>query len=309
MHPQQTLHRANLVGIAWMTTAMAAFAVEDAFIKAATRQLPVGQVLILFGAAGALVFAGLARRSGTALFTAQALSRVMLIRALAELVGRTFYVLAIALTPLSSATAILQATPLIVVLGAIVFFGERVDGARWCAIVAGLVGVLIILRPAAADFTALSMLAVIGTVGFAGRDLVSRAAPASLSTWVLGLYGFLTLVVAGILVAAWSGKPVVGITGSQAWGLAGAAGSGVFAYAALMKAMRTGSIAAVTPFRYTRLLFGIVLGAAIFDERPDGPMLLGCGVIIGAGLFIWWQGKVAAQRAAPAPSDGSHPGP
>jgi drug/metabolite transporter (DMT)-like permease len=63
-----------------------------------------------------------------------------------------------------------------------------------------------------------------------------------------------------------------------------------------MKAMRTGSISAVTPFRYTRLLFGVGLGIAMFGERLDGTMILGCVVVIGSGLFIWWQGKLATKR-------------
>ena len=58
-----------------------------------------------------------------------------------------------------------------------------------------------------------------------------------------------------------------------------------------MKAKRTGAISAVTPFRYTRLLFGIGLGIAMFGERPDGPTMPGCAVVIGSGLFIWRQGN------------------
>ena len=295
MLTHQAIHRANLTGIVWMIAAMAAFAVEDAFIKAATKQLPVGQVLVLFGAGGALLFACLTWRNGSNLLTAPAFSRVMLVRALCELVGRLFYVLAIALTPLSSATAILQATPIIVVLGAMAFFGETVGWRRWCAIVIGLIGVVIILRPGADDFSTLSMLAVVGTLGFAGRDLASRAAPASLSTWHLGFYGFLTVIVAGVLFSLWDGKPFAWPTDANCIGLAAAVGAGVFAYTALMKAMRTGTISAVTPFRYTRLLFGIGLGMALFGERPDGPMMLGCVVVIGSGLFIWWQGKLATR--------------
>lgn len=301
MHTQQSLHRANLTGIFWMIAAMAAFAVEDAFIKVATQQLPIGQVLLLFGAGGAVLFAGLTRRSGSRLFIAQAFSRVMLVRAVCELVGRLFYVLAIALTPLSSATAILQATPIIVVLGAMAFFGETVGWRRWCAIVAGLVGVVIILQPATDDFSAVSLLAVVATLGFAGRDLASRAAPAALSTWHLGFYGFLTILVAGVLFWWWDGKPFVWPTTANALGLAAAVGAGVFAYSALMKAMRSGAISTVTPFRYTRLLFGIGLGVVMFGERPDSPMVLGCAVVIGSGLFIWWQGKVATKPVLHTP--------
>ncbi len=292
MHRQQILQRENLTGIFWMIAAMAVFAVEDVFIKTATKQLPIGQVLMLFGTGGAILFACLAWRAGSSLVTAQVFSRVMLIRAIFELIGRLFYGLAIALTPLSSATALLQATPIIVVLGAKAFLGEVVSWRRWCGIIAGLIGVLIILRPAAQDFSALSVLAVVSTLGFAGRDLASRAAPASLSTWALGFYGFLTVLAAGVLYSWFDGKPFVGPTVANAGGVAVAALAGVFAYAALMKAMRTGAVSVVTPFRYTRLLFGIGLGVAVFGERIDGPMILGSVVIIGSGLFVWWQGRM-----------------
>ena len=267
-----------------MVASMAAFAVEDAFIKAATKQLPVGQVLLLFGFGGTILFAFLTWRSGSSLLHVHVYSKVMLLRACCELIGRLFYVLAIALTSMSSATAILQATPIIVVLGATAFFGETVDWRRWCSIVVGLIGVMIILRPAAGDFSALSLLAVVGTLGFAGRDLASRAAPASLTTWLLGLYVFLTVVIAGALFSMWDSKLFVWPTNANCMGLMAAVVAGVFAYSALMKAMRTGSISSVTPFRYTRLVFG---------ERLDGPMILGCLVVIGSGLFIGWQGKVA----------------
>ena len=67
---------------------------------------------------------------------------------------------------------------------------------------------------------------------------------------------------------------------------------GVFAYTALMTAMRTGSIGAVTPYRYTRLLFGISVGVLVFGEQLDSQMLMGCAVVIGAGLFVGWWGGV-----------------
>lgn len=295
MNQETIQQRENLAGILWMILSMAAFAVEDVLIKSASKQLPVGEVLMLFGAGGAILFAGLASRDASSSLTAHALSRVMWVRAFFELMGRLSYGLAIALTPLSSATALLQATPILVVLGATLFLRETVSGRRWCAILMGLMGVLIILRPAADDFSAMSLLAVLGTVGFAGRDLASRAAPRTLTTWVLGLYGFLTLIAAGALYFWWEGRPFVPPTGAHAMTLLAAVLTGVFAYTALMKAMRTGSIAVVTPFRYIRLPFGLLLGVVIFGERVDGPMILGCAVVIGSGLFIWWQGKEPAR--------------
>jgi drug/metabolite transporter (DMT)-like permease len=279
-----------------MIASMAAFAIEDAFLKTVTKQLPVGQVLMMFGAGGLCVFALLARRAGASIFQAQVLTKNMLFRAVFEFFGRLFYVLAIALTPMSSATAILQSAPLFVVLGARIFLREKVDAKTWIAIFLGLFGVLIILRPSAADFSLLSLLALIGTLGFVGRDLYSRTAPSSLTKEVLGFYGFTTMMIAGACYAVWDGKPFVSLQAHQFLMLAAALLAGVFAYTALMTAMRTGSIGAVTPYRYSRLLFGISIGVIVFVEQLDTPMLLGCAIVIGAGLFIGWQN----QRRQPA---------
>jgi drug/metabolite transporter (DMT)-like permease len=135
------------------------------------------------------------------------------------------------------------------------------------------------------------LLAVVGTLGFAGRDLASRAAPMNLTTADLGLYGFLTVVLAGAMIACWTGQAFVWPNTRQSLGVGAAVGAGVFAYSALMKAMRSGAIATVTPFRYTRLIFGIGLGVVLFGEQLDGTTLLGALVVIASGLFIWWQGR------------------
>ena len=274
-----------------MIASMAAFAIEDAFLKTVTQHLPVGQVLMMFGAGGLCVFALMARRASASIFQVQVLTKNMLFRAVFEFFGRLFYILAIALTPMSSATAILQSGPLFVVLGAHLFLREKVDAKTWLAIFGGLLGVMIILRPSAEDFSPISLLAVVGTLGFVGRDLFTRTAPPTLTKEVLGFYGFTNMMIAGACFAVWDGKPFVPLQAQQLLMLGAALMAGVFAYTALMIAMRTGSIGVVTPYRYSRLLFGIFIGVAVFDEQLDAPMLLGCAVVMGAGLFIGWQNQ------------------
>lgn len=283
--------RSNLIGSLWMVAAMAGFALEDAFLKQAADAVPIWQVLVLFGFGGAVGFAGLALWRGEAILHRDVMSLPMRLRAVFEVTGRLFYVLAIALTPLSSATVILQATPLVVVAGAAMFFGEQVGWRRWSAIFVGLAGVVVIVQPTGDSFSVLSLLAVLGMLGFAGRDLTSRAAPASLSTNVLGVYGFLSIILAGLLYRFWEGAPWLAPDRGTAACMAGAVILGIFAYSALMKAMRTGEVSAVTPFRYTRLLFGVGLGVAAFGEHPDQNVWLGSALIVASGLFILWRGR------------------
>ena len=284
---------ANLRGILLMVAAMAGFALEDSLVKIAARSLPPGEVLLLLGLGGALLFAALARRDGIALFGADVLSPTMRVRALFEVIARLFYFLAVALTPLSTATAIMQATPVLVVVGASVWFGERVGWRRCGAVATGLLGVLVVLRPTAEDFSPLSLLAVAGMIGFAGRDLASRAAPPSFGTRRLGFFGFLAIAVAGGLYTLWDrlvlgggafvfpDRPTLAV-------LTAAILIGALAYAALMRALRTGEITAVAPFRYTRVFFGVGAGVLFFDERLDAVMLAGCAIVLAAGLLVAW---------------------
>ena len=270
---------------------MALFAIEDALLKAAAETLPISQILVLFGAGGALIFAALARRQDSPLVPKEISSRPMLIRAVFEIFGRLFYTLAFVLTPLSSTTVILQATPLVVVAAAAMLFGETVGWRRWAAIFLGLLGVVVIIQPGGDSFTPLSILAVLGMLGFAGRDLASRAAPASLSTAILGLYGFFALIAAGGIYAIYEDKAFVSVTLEAGILMALACAIGVAAYGALMKAMRTGEVSAVTPFRYSRLLFGLALGILVFGETLTSDMILGSLLIVASGLFILWRGQ------------------
>lgn len=284
------MSESNLRGILWMTLAMALFALEDALVKTAAAFMPSGQMILGFGLGGALIFwvAIIWRREA---LLAAVHSNVMRLRMALEILGRMFYFLALALTPLSSTTAILQATPLVVVLGAALFFGEKVVLSRWLAILVGLIGVLIILQPAGDQFSPFSLLALVGMLGFAGRDLASRAAPLSFSTYVLGFYGFVAVIISGVIVSFWSGADYVVPPTTASLALAGGVAVGVVAYMSLMKAMRTGEVSTVTPFRYSRLLFGVGLGYFAFAEPLNSSFWLGSGIVVGAGLFLMLSGR------------------
>lgn len=291
-----TGHPENLRGILLMVAAMAGFAVEDMLLKSVYGHLPVGQILALFGAGGAMVFAALTLRGGNPLFSRAALVPAVAWKAGTEVMGRVFYTLAIALTPLASASAILQATPLVVTLGAALIFRERVVWQRWLAIFIGFFGVLVILRPGLEGFTPASILAVLGTLGFAGRDLATRAAPKTLGNMVLGFYGFLILVPTGLAMLAVTGGAVVP-TPVEILRLAAAVGFGVSAYAALTAAMRIGEVAVVTPFRYSRLVFALLVGIIVFHERPDLPTLVGAAIIVVSGLYTITMARRPARQA------------
>jgi drug/metabolite transporter (DMT)-like permease len=287
----------NRAGIFLMVAAMAGFALEDMFVKLAARDMPVGQILTIMGAIGAPVFALIARIQGARLITPALWSRPVLLRNGGELVGTFGYISAVALTPLATASAILQALPLVVTMGAALFLGAKVGWRRWSAILAGFLGVLIVLRPGAGDFEPASLLAVLGVAGLALRDLATRTVPRETSSMVLSAYGFAMTVPLGLAMLALGPAPVAVGTQGALW-LTGALAMGLGGYWAIVEAMRLGEIAVVTPFRYSRLLFALILGALVFAEYPDSWTLAGAALIIASGLYTFTRERALSRRAA-----------
>jgi drug/metabolite transporter (DMT)-like permease len=281
-----------------MVAAMAGFALEDVLIKQVATALPVGQVLALVGVGGGLIFCVIAGLRGKAVLTTAMLSRPVMLRNLSEAVGSASFVTALALTTLSGASAILQATPLAVTLGAALFFGESVGWRRWTAIGIGFGAVLLIIQPGLAGFTPGSLLAVVGVFMLALRDLCSRAVPAEITSVQLAAWGFLSLVPAGIVTMLIMGAEPMMPAAPDLGRFAVILLVGSLGYYALIAATRTGEVSAVVPFRYTRLVFAMILGRAVFDERPDAMMLTGAALIVATGLYTIWRSAVRSRMGA-----------
>lgn len=278
-----------------MVLAMAGFALEDMFVKRLSLDLPIGQILVFLGAGGALLFGAAAVARGHRLFSRDLICKPVLLRNAGELIGTIGFVTAIALTPLSSASAILQATPLAVTLGAAVFLGEDVGWRRWSAILVGFCGVLMVIRPGLSGFQPASLFAVQAVFGLALRDLATRAVPRTVTSMQLSCYGFAALVPAGLLMI-WISADAITPTAAHWRDLACALVLGVAAYYAIVAAMRVGEVSFVTPFRYSRLVFALIIAVTLFDERPDTLTLAGAGVIIASGLYTLWRERRMRRR-------------
>ena len=277
----------NLRGSLWMLLAMAGFAVEDAFFKAATGLGAVtpGTGTLLFGLLALGISAIVATLQGQPLWHRAYLQRRLLVRTGFEIMGRLFFALSLAFNTLSTTSAILQAAPLVVMLGAGLIFGERIGPRRWAAMAVGLVGVMLILRPTPEAFSPTTIFAVLGMLGFAGRDLATRASPPEVHAAQLNLLGFATVAMAGLVLIAFEpGAPVLP-TGQGLALISGTAMAGVIGYGALTAAMRTGEVSVVAPFRYFRLIVALIIAVTVFGERPDLLTLLGAALIVGSGLY------------------------
>jgi drug/metabolite transporter (DMT)-like permease len=281
-----------------MVAAMAGFALEDVLFKQLAARLPVGQVLTVVGAGGGLIFRAFARAGGRSLLTRDLLSRPVLLRNLTEAVGSAVFVTALVLSTLSGVSAILQATPLVVTLGAALFLGEKVGWRRWTAIGVGFLGVLLIVQPGTAAFEPASLFAVATVILLAIRDLSSRAVPAGIASTQITAWGFFSAVPAGVLMLLATGVRPVMPDSAEIVRFGAILIVGGIGYYSLVAAMRTGDVSAVVPFRYTRLVFALVLGRWVFGERPDSLMLTGAALIVGTGLYTIWRSAVRRTASA-----------
>ena len=284
--PISNIQKENFLGSFLMVVAMATFAVEDSVIKLVSSVLPVGQILFLLGVGGALSFSGLALILRKEIFSYGVFTRPMHFRVISEVTGRVFYSSALALTPLASSTMILQATPLVVVIGAAVLFKEKVSALRWAAVLLGFFGVLIIIDPSSDSFSFLSILAVLGMLGFAGRDLASRVVPKSLNILALGFHGFMSIALSGIVLTLFCNEPIIWPDSNSWLYLLLGVFLGTIGYSALISAMRIGEVSAITPFRYSRIIFGVAIGMFFFGENITLTATLGCGLIVLSSFVV-----------------------
>ncbi len=288
----------NMRGAMLMVLAMAGFAVEDALLKILSQTIPMGLVMICLGAGGGLGFAILAWRAGASVLAPSFWHPMVLLRNLAEIAGTAAFITALSLIPLALATALLQANPLFVSLGAILFFGEHVGWRRWVAIGIGLAGVLVILRPGAEGFDPNAGFALFGAVSLALRDLALRHRPADVRPLQLSAWGFAMLIPVGLGMLALDSGPVR-LGPREAALMLAVVAIGMGGYHALTHAMRAGEVGVVTPFRYVRVVFGFVIAWVVFGERPDVWMFVGAAIVVGAGLYtLLREGRAARQRRA-----------
>lgn len=272
-------------GPMFMVASMAGFAVEDALIKGLSGTLPVWQIIVLLGAGGGLFFFAFAAALGQRIFSKGSGHPALIWRSIFEMFSAILMMVSIALVPLSTVSAILQAMPLVVTLGAALFLAEPVGWRRWGAILVGLFGVSLIIRPWSAEFDATAWLPVAAVFALSGRDLITRRVPSQVSSLQVSAWGFLSLVPGGILLFFVDRTPLV-VMGGWDWSLMVLTlGVGILAYGALVLSTRTGDISLTTPFRYSRLVFALFIGVIIFGERPDTMTLVGAVIIVAAGLY------------------------
>jgi drug/metabolite transporter (DMT)-like permease len=197
--------------------------------------------------------------------------------------------------PLVNALTIVFTAPLIVTALSVPFLGEHVGWRRWFAVIAGFIGVLIVLSPGKGMFTPASVAVLIAAFCWAGLSLTARKLASTESSFSLSVY-----VTAGPLVAAAFLLPgSYAAPTAAAWTLFIAAGlCSALAWVGIVGAYRRASPVVLAPFEYTALIGAAIAGYLIWDEVPDRWVVGGGAIIVASGIYIVYReiGNVMTNR-------------
>ncbi len=279
-----------------MMGSMAAFTFNDTLVKVIGGQLPLFQIISLRGLLATSLIFLLARTLGKLRFNLQRRDWGLVAARCASEIGATYcFLAALMIMPIANITAVLQALPLTVTLGAAVFLGEEVGWRRMAAILLGFCGVLLIVRPGPDGFSEGALYALLAVAFVTARDLTTRRMSSEVPSLTVTLLASISVTVFALVCSL--GVEWEPVSLSQVMLLIGAAVFILGGYSLSVMVMRVGEISFVSPFRYTGLIWAILLGWLVFGDWPDGLTLLGAVIVVGTGLFTVIRERRQAQVA------------
>lgn len=279
------------IGLTLLATLL--FTIMDTIGKSLAATYPVQQVvwarfffqltwiLLLIPRIG---FAGLLRTRRPALH----LSRGLLIA------GATFFFIgAISMVPLADAYAITFVTPLLVTVMSIPILHEQVGWRRWCAVLVGFVGILIVLQPAPGTIRWAMLLPLVTATCFALYQILTRIGSAAVGDTALMMLFYTAMVgtIVASLIVPFYWQPVA--PGDWIW-MVTVGAIAVAGHLSLIKALTMAPASLVAPFTYTQIVWALAIGYFWFGDTPGIWMLIGCTVIVGSGLYVFY--REALQR-------------
>ncbi|UDL90884.1 DMT family transporter [Mesorhizobium sp. PAMC28654] len=272
-------------GPLFMIVATGSYLVNDTMMKLATAGLPSYEVLFLRGAAATLWGIPLLFLLGQGKQIPLILDRRVLQRNLLELAAILCYVVALANMQIADSTALGQITPLLMLVGSSILFGERIGGQRMALIGLGFIGALMVAQPTMEGISVYALLALGNAALSAARDLAGRRVPAE----VPGMIVAISAVVV-VLIGAGAAHLV-----SEHWVMpemrhlvlmAGAGFFLIFGHFFIFMAYRVGPTSAVAPFYYCFTVWAVISGLLVFGQFPNALAVCGILLVVGSGLTI-----------------------
>lgn len=266
-----------------MIIASVGYVTNDALVRLATDEgLGVYQALCLRGVAMTTLFAAASRARGVRITRAQ-IDRPLVVRVGAELAGTALFFGALVRLEFANAQTILLIVPFVVTLAAAFVLGEAVSAQRYAAVVAGFVGVLLVVQPATDQFSLWSIAVVASAACLTVREFATRRVrndtPAS-SIALLTAAGLTVLTGCIALFTGWNT-----ITPTALLLVLLACLCLTVGYIFAIQTVRVGDLSVSAPFRYTTLVGAVVLGYFLFAETLTALTIAGCSIILIAGIY------------------------
>ena len=283
---------ATLAGIGMMLLGILMFSLNDVMGKWLVATYTVGQVLLLRSAAGLAVLMPFVIRQGVMRTLRPERPGLQIMRVALGTSEVALFYLAVSYLPLADTMTIWLAAPVWSALLAALLLGERVDAGRWLAIAAGFAGVAIALNPTGASLSMPALLALLGSILFAGMMIAGRqlrgTPDVTLVAWqTLGaLLMGLVLLPFGWVTPTWLDAGLLGLLGIVA----------MAAHLCVTRSLKLAEASVVVPYQYTLIVWALVFGWFVFGDWPTPAMLAGAALIVAAGLAL----LLLERRAAPA---------
>ncbi|MEL7229152.1 MAG: DMT family transporter [Pseudomonadota bacterium] len=286
----------NALGAFYMMCSMASFVVNDTIMKVVLQDVPLFQAIFVRGVFAVLFMALLCWQQGA---FARPLSQTatlllkwpVILRTAGEAGGTFFFLTALTYLPLANVTAVLQILPLTITLSAALFFGEKVGWRRYSAIAVGFIGVMLIIKPGSEGFTVFSVYALLSTLCITLRDMATKMLDDDTPSLLVSLMTAFAIFMLGALGSV--ANPWQGLSSGQVGLMTTAAAIIILGYLFSILTMRKGEVSFVAPFRYSILVWALLLGYFVFGEVPDGWAVTGCILVVGSGLFTFYRERQA----------------
>jgi drug/metabolite transporter (DMT)-like permease len=302
MFSRMALLNDNMRGALYMTLAMAGFAVNDVVTKSFAGQLNIGQMVFLRGLFAVAMIYTVARKTGQLRPVTVALQPRIALRSLGEVIATYTFITALFHIPIANVSAIMQALPLAITVGAMLLYSEPVGWRRITAVLIGFAGVMVIVRPGPEGFSIYSLYALAAVAACVLRDLMTRKMSPQIPSMFVALVTATLVTLMGFVLMFFEEwlpvKPIHLVL------MAGTSGFLLTGYHYAVAAMRVGDIGFVSPFRYSVLIFSIAGGALVYSEYPDALTLFGAAIVVATGMYTLYRERVTRKRALAAATTG-----
>ena len=273
----------NMLGSLYMLLAMASFAIGDSILKFISTEMPLGQILFTRGLFAITILYFIARKLGHLRPLKTILKMPFQLRLIGEVSATYFFFTALFQIPIANAAAIMQALPLTVTLAASYFLGEAIGWRRMIAILIGFMGVILIIQPGLEGFNVYSLYCLMAVVACTLRDVSTRRLDKDTPTVFVTFVTVIVVTIGGGLLGLTEDWVPSTLYTTSVLGIASL--FLITGFIGIVSSMRVGEVAVVTPFRYSVLIFAIIIGILFFEEIPNTLTIMGSIIVVGSGIY------------------------